>query len=208
METVVADGLWNSLVDPTQVENALLNLAINARDAMEGSGRLTIEAHNALLDEAYARQQTDLVAGQYVLLVVTDTGSGMSPEVLLRAFEPFYSTKPEGKGTGLGLSMVYGFIKQSGGHVKVFSEPGHGTTVKLYLPRSLDDEAPALSARSRTAPAAAKPFWWPKTTMACAPPWSSCCSNWVTPCCRHATPPARWPSWTPACTSTCCSPMW
>ena len=152
METVVADGLWNSLVDPTQVENALLNLAINARDAMEGSGRLTIEARNALLDEAYARQQTDLVAGQYVLLVVTDTGSGMSPEVLLRAFEPFYSTKPEGKGTGLGLSMVYGFIKQSGGHVKVFSEPGHGTTVKLYLPRSLDDEAPALSAPQQDGP--------------------------------------------------------
>ena len=152
VETVVADGLWNSLVDPTQVENALLNLAINARDAMEGSGRLTIEARNALLDEAYARQQTDLVAGQYVLLVVTDTGSGMSPEVLLRAFEPFYSTKPEGKGTGLGLSMVYGFIKQSGGHVKVFSEPGHGTTVKLYLPRSLDDEAPALSAPQQDGP--------------------------------------------------------
>ncbi len=146
VETVVADGLWNSLVDPAQVENALLNLAINARDAMDGSGRLTIEARNALLDEAYASQQTDLVAGQYVLLTVTDTGSGMAPEVLLRAFEPFFSTKPEGKGTGLGLSMVYGFVKQSGGHVKVFSEPGHGTTVKLYLPRSLEDEAPALAA--------------------------------------------------------------
>ena len=106
VQTVVADGLWNSLVDPTQVENALLNLAINARDAMQGSGRLTIEARNALLDEAYARQQTDLAAGQYVLLTVTDTGSGMAPEVLLRAFEPFFSTKPEGHGTGLGLSMV------------------------------------------------------------------------------------------------------
>ena len=146
VQTVVADGLWNSLVDPTQVENALLNLAINARDAMEGSGRLTIEARNALLDEAYARQHGDLAAGQYVLLTVTDTGSGMSPEVLQRVFEPFFSTKPEGKGTGLGLSMVYGFVQQSGGHVRVFSEPGHGTTVKLYLPRSLDDEAPALPA--------------------------------------------------------------
>ncbi|WP_156949773.1 hybrid sensor histidine kinase/response regulator [Simplicispira psychrophila] len=146
VETVVADGLWNSLVDPTQVENALLNLAINARDAMGGSGSLTIEARNALLDEAYARQQTDLVAGEYVLLSVTDTGSGMAPDVLLRAFEPFFSTKPEGHGTGLGLSMVYGFMQQSGGHVKVFSEPGQGTTVKLYLPRSLDDEAPALPA--------------------------------------------------------------
>ena len=142
VQTVVADGLWNSLVDPTQVENALLNLAINARDAMEGRGRLTIEARNALLDEAYARQQPDLLAGQYVLLTVTDTGSGMAPDVLLRAFEPFFSTKPEGHGTGLGLSMVYGFVKQSGGHIKVFSEPGHGTTVKLYLPRCLQDETP------------------------------------------------------------------
>ena len=152
VQTVVADGLWNSLVDPTQVENALLNLAINARDAMQGSGRLTIEARNALLDEAYARQQTDLAAGQYVLLTVTDTGSGMAPEVLLRAFEPFFSTKPEGHGTGLGLSMVYGFVKQSGGHIKVFSEPGHGTTVKLYLPRSLDAEAPALAAPQHEGP--------------------------------------------------------
>ncbi len=146
VETVVADGLWNSMVDPTQVENALLNLAINARDAMEGSGRLTIEARNALLDEAYAREQTDLKPGEYVLLSVTDTGRGMTPDVLLRAFEPFFSTKPEGHGTGLGLSMVYGFIQQSGGHVNVFSEPGHGTTIKLYLPRSVDDEAPALPA--------------------------------------------------------------
>ena len=146
VDTVVADALWNSLVDPTQVENALLNLAINARDAMQGNGRLTIEARNALLDEAYARQHADLVAGQYVLLAVTDTGSGMTPEVLQRAFEPFFSTKPEGHGTGLGLSMVYGFVKQSGGHIHVFSEVGEGTTIKLYLPRSLDDEAPALPA--------------------------------------------------------------
>ena len=152
VETVVAEGLWNSLVDPTQVENALLNLAINARDAMEGIGRLTIEARNALLDEAYARQQLDLVAGQYVLLTVTDTGSGMAPNVLLRAFEPFFSTKPEGKGTGLGLSMVYGFIQQSGGHLKVFSEPGHGTTIKLYLPRSLNVEAPTLLAPQQNDP--------------------------------------------------------
>ncbi len=146
VQTDVAPGLWNSLVDPAQVENALLNLALNARDAMDGNGRLGIEARNALLDEAYARQQPGLAAGEYVLLVVTDTGSGMAPEVLGRIFEPFFSTKPEGQGTGLGLSMVYGFIKQSGGHVKVFSEPGHGTTVKLYLPRSLDKEAPALPA--------------------------------------------------------------
>lgn len=146
VQTVVADGLWNSLVDPTQVENALLNLAINARDAMQGSGRLTIEARNALLDETYARHHPGLAAGEYVLLTVTDTGSGMTPDVLQRAFEPFFSTKPEGHGTGLGLSMVYGFVQQSGGHINVFSELGHGTTIKLYLPRSLDEEAPALPA--------------------------------------------------------------
>ncbi|WP_371736350.1 PAS domain S-box protein [Acidovorax sp. SRB_14] len=146
IETLVAEGLWNSLVDPTQVENALLNLAFNARDAMNGSGRLTIEASNAVLDEADVHEHPDLAAGQYVLLAVTDTGSGMAPEVLLKAFEPFFSTKSEGKGTGLGLSMVYGFAKQSGGHVKVLSELGQGTTVKLFLPRSLDDEAPALAA--------------------------------------------------------------
>ena len=144
VQTVVANGLWNTLVDPARVEDALLNLAINARDAMNGSGRLTIAASNALLDEAYARQEPDVVAGPYVLLSVTDTGCGMAPEVLLKAFEPFFSTKPKGKGTGLGLSMVYGFVKQSGGHIKVVSEPGHGTTVKLYLPRCLGDETAAL----------------------------------------------------------------
>ena len=140
-------GLWNSLVDPTQVENALLNLAINARDAMNGSGRLTIEACNALLDEDYVLHHPDVQAGQYVMLSVTDTGSGMSPEVLEKVFEPFFSTKPEGKGSGLGLSMVYGFVKQSGGHIHIYSTPGQGSTVKLYLPRSLEDEpaaAPAL----------------------------------------------------------------
>ena len=139
-------GLWNSFADPTQVENALLNLAINARDAMDGSGHLTIEACNALLDEAYVRHHPELQAGQYVMLSVTDTGSGMSPEVLDKVFEPFFSTKAEGKGSGLGLSMVYGFVKQSGGHIHVDSTPGKGTTVKLYLPRSLDDEAAAAPA--------------------------------------------------------------
>ncbi len=144
IETVISGGLWNSFVDPAQVENALLNLVINARDAMEGVGRLTIEAGNALLDEDYVRQQPELASGQYVMLAVTDTGSGMAPEVLARVFEPFFSTKPEGKGTGLGLSMVYGFVKQSGGHVKLYSEPGHGTTVKLYLPRTTGSEDLAL----------------------------------------------------------------
>jgi PAS domain S-box-containing protein len=140
IETVVSGGLWNSLVDPFQVENALLNLAINARDAMQGHGKLTIEAGNALLDDDYAVRHADVAAGQYVMVAVTDTGSGMAPEVLEHVFEPFFTTKPEGRGTGLGLSMVYGFIKQSNGHIKIYSEPGQGTTVRLYLPREKQEE--------------------------------------------------------------------
>jgi PAS domain S-box-containing protein len=140
IETIVSGGLWNTLVDPFQVENALLNLAINARDAMNGHGKLTIEAGNASLDEAYAMRHAEVSPGQYVMVAVTDTGSGMSPEVQERAFEPFFTTKREGQGTGLGLSMVYGFVKQSGGHVKVYSEEGHGTTVRIYLPRAREEE--------------------------------------------------------------------
>jgi PAS domain S-box-containing protein len=140
VETIVAGGLWNTFADLAQVENAVLNLSINARDAMRGVGKLTIEVGNASLDDAYARAHAEVTAGQYVMLAVSDTGEGMTPEVLAQAFEPFFSTKPEGKGSGLGLSMVYGFVKQSGGHVKIYSEPGHGTTVKMYLPRSMEDE--------------------------------------------------------------------
>ena len=140
IETVISGGLWNALIDPMQIENAILNLAINARDAMEGFGKLTIEAGNAYIDDAYARMHDDVTPGQYVVLSVTDTGSGMSPEVMAKVFDPFFSTKPEGKGTGLGLSMVYGFVKQTGGHVKLYSEVGHGTTVKMYLPRSNQQE--------------------------------------------------------------------
>ena len=140
VETVVAGGLWNCFIDPAQLENALLNLAINARDAMEGNGRLTIELGNASLDDAYCRTHAEVEPGQYVMLAVSDTGGGMGAEVLDRVFEPFFSTKSEGKGSGLGLSMVYGFVKQSGGHVKIYSEPGEGTTVKLYLPRSMAAE--------------------------------------------------------------------
>jgi signal transduction histidine kinase/PAS domain-containing protein/CheY-like chemotaxis protein len=145
IETVVSGGLWNTLIDPTQVENALLNLAINARDAMRGAGKLTIEVGNAQLDDAYARTHDDVTPGQYVVLAVTDTGTGMPPDVLARVFEPFFSTKPEGHGTGLGLSMVYGFVKQSKGHVKIYSEVGQGTTIKLYLPRAdrSEDAIPA-----------------------------------------------------------------
>jgi len=137
---MVSGGLWNSLADPIQIENALLNLAINSRDAMNSAGKLTVEVGNAFLDDSYSRTHPEVAPGQYVVLAVTDTGSGMPPEIIEQAFEPFFSTKPEGKGTGLGLSMVYGFAKQSGGHVKIYSEVGEGTTVKLYLPRSFQSE--------------------------------------------------------------------
>jgi signal transduction histidine kinase/DNA-binding response OmpR family regulator len=140
VETMVSGGLWNTFADPIQIENALLNLAINSRDAMDGAGKLTIEVGNAFLDDSYSRIHPEVTAGQYVVLAVTDTGSGMTQEIMQQAFEPFFSTKPEGKGTGLGLSMVYGFAKQSGGHVKIYSEIGEGTTLKLYLPRSLQSE--------------------------------------------------------------------
>ena len=140
VETILADDLWNTFVDVAQVENALLNLAVNARDAMESVGKLTIEISNVVLDENYACTHVEVSAGEYVMLAVSDVGSGMSPEVVTQAFEPFFSTKAEGKGTGLGLSMVYGFVKQSGGHVNIYSELGYGTTVKLYLPRSTEQE--------------------------------------------------------------------
>ncbi len=144
IETVISGGLWNALVDPFQVENALLNLAINARDAMKGHGKLTIEAGNAMLDDTYVSHHGDVKPGQYVMLAVTDTGCGMTPEVLEQVFEPFFTTKPEGQGTGLGLSMVYGFVKQSDGHIKIYSEPDHGTTVRIYLPRERQEEDVAV----------------------------------------------------------------
>jgi CheY-like chemotaxis protein len=140
IETIVAGGLWNTFVDGAQVENALLNLAINSRDAMKGQGKLTVEAGNASLDDAYASQHAEVAPGQYVMLAVTDTGSGIPAALMERVFEPFFTTKPEGQGTGLGLSMVYGFVKQSGGHIKIYSELGHGTTIRLYLPRSRQPE--------------------------------------------------------------------
>jgi two-component system NtrC family sensor kinase len=142
IETVLAAGLWKASVDPHQLENAILNLAVNARDAMPGGGKLTIETANSYLDEDYAAANgPDLCAGQCVMVAISDTGSGMSREVMQKAFDPFFTTKPQGAGTGLGLSMVYGFVKQSNGHVKIYSEIGHGTTIKMYFPRNVDDEA-------------------------------------------------------------------
>jgi PAS domain S-box-containing protein len=137
VETVIAGGLWNTLADPAQVESAVLNLAINARDAMQEGGKLTIELTNAALDDAYVtREGGEIEPGQYVLLAISDTGQGMPAATLARVFEPFFTTKAVDKGTGLGLSMVFGFVKQSGGHIQVYSEEGEGTTVKIYLPRS------------------------------------------------------------------------
>lgn len=135
IETVLAGGLWPSFADLSQLENAILNLAVNARDAMPGGGNLTIETANTELDERYSRMHSEVEAGQYVMISITDTGTGMSPEVIERAFDPFYTTKGPGKGTGLGLSQVYGYVKQSGGHIKIYSEIDRGTTVKIYLPR-------------------------------------------------------------------------
>jgi CheY-like chemotaxis protein len=129
------------MADAAQVESALLNLALNARDAMPGGGRLTIEVANKVLDYDYARQHAEVTQGDYVMLAVSDTGTGMPPDVVARAFEPFFTTKPQGMGTGLGLAMVFGFVKQSGGHVKIYSETGEGTTVRLYLPRAVGVEA-------------------------------------------------------------------
>ena len=137
VETVISGGLWRTLCDANQLENALLNLAINAWDAMPEGGRLTIEAANARLDDAYAGRHHEVAAGQYVAVSVTDTGTGMAPNVVAHVFEPFFTTKPIGQGTGLGLSMVYGFAKQSNGYASIYSEVGQGTTVRLYLPRHL-----------------------------------------------------------------------
>lgn len=141
IEIVRSGGIWKTEVDPGQLESALLNLAVNARDAMTNGGSLTIEIANAALDDDYVASELDLAAGQYVLIVVTDTGQGIPADTLQRIFEPFFTTKEIGKGTGLGLSMVYGFVKQSGGHIRVYSEVGEGTSIKLYFPRAfaLDD---------------------------------------------------------------------
>ncbi|MBV8849467.1 MAG: response regulator [Methylobacteriaceae bacterium] len=153
LESVLSGGLWRAQADPGQLENTILNLAINGRDAMGDGGKLTIETANCHLDDAYARVHPGVSSGQYVLIAVSDTGIGMTPGVLAKAFDPFFTTKDVGKGTGLGLSQVYGFVRQSGGHIKIYSESEHGTTVKVYLPRSASvvDESPAKGKSIREA---------------------------------------------------------
>ena len=155
VEVVAAGGLWTTLADPNQLENALLNLCINARDAMPDGGRLTIETGNKWLDDHSARER-DVPPGQYVALSVSDSGTGMPPEVVQRAFDPFFTTKPLGMGTGLGLSMIYGFVRQSGGQVRIYSEPAQGTMVRLYLPRHLgaSDGAEEAAAQEMATPRA------------------------------------------------------
>jgi signal transduction histidine kinase/ActR/RegA family two-component response regulator len=151
LEVVTAGGLWPTLIDASQLENALLNLCINARDAMPKGGRITIETANRWLDERAASER-DLEPGQYISLCVTDTGTGMTPDVIEHAFDPFFTTKPLGQGTGLGLSMVYGFVRQSGGQVRIYSEVGQGTTMCLYLPRHYGSDADRPAAPSAKAP--------------------------------------------------------
>jgi len=152
VETRAGDAVWPALTDVAMLEDAVLNLAINARDAMPNGGVLTIETANAGLDEAYAAVNADVKPGDYVMLAVSDTGTGMPREVVEKAFEPFFTTKEIGKGSGLGLSMVYGFVKQLGGHVKIYSEMGHGTSVKLYLPRAGADAEAAAETAGAAAP--------------------------------------------------------
>ena len=145
LEMIQAGGLWRASLDAGQLEQAIVNLAINGRDAMENGGSLTIETFNASLDDAYASAHAGVPAGQYVAIAVSDNGVGMTPEITSRAFDPFFTTKPVDKGTGLGLSQVFGFVKQSGGHAKIYSEPGQGTTVKLYFPRTMDAETKVVA---------------------------------------------------------------
>ncbi len=148
VETVRSAGLWQTEADASQLEAAILNLAINARDAMADGGKVTIETGNAFLDEVYCQSVEDVKPGQYVMISVSDNGTGMPPDVIAKAFDPFFTTKAAGAGTGLGLSQVYGFIKQSGGHVRIYSELGEGTTVKLYLPRSFARNKPQQTGKA------------------------------------------------------------
>src|SRR3981189_2427032 len=140
---LLADDARTAMVDPNQLTSAILNLALNARDAMPDGGKLALETGNVYLDEAYAAMHSEVTVGNHVMIAVSDTGAGIPAAHLERVFDPFFTTKEVGKGTGLGLSMVFGFVKQSGGHIKIYSEEGHGTTVRIYLPQATGDAKPA-----------------------------------------------------------------
>lgn len=154
IETVSGAGLWPALADENQLENALLNLVVNARDAMPNGGQITVETSNAYLDESYVAQVGDIKAGQYVMLSVSDTGTGIPPDKIHKVFEPFFTSKPPGQGTGLGLAMIHGFVKQSGGHIRIYSEVNEGTTVKIYLPRMPAADTPPVERSERKQPVA------------------------------------------------------
>ena len=157
IRTTMPSDLWMTRIDPHQLENALMNLAVNARHAMPSGGALSIAGTNKILDDSFAEQDTEVVPGPYVLLSVTDNGTGMTKDVLDCALEPFFTTKPVGQGSGLGLSMVYGFAKQSGGHLKIYSEAGRGTTVHLYLPKAPSDTVELVPAGATASNARARP---------------------------------------------------
>lgn len=165
VETVLAGGLWPTFADANQLENAVINLCINARDAMPEGGRLTIETANTYLDDEYAKRFGDVSPGQYVAICVSDTGTGISTEVMERVFEPFFTTKAAGEGSGLGLAMVHGFVKQSGGHIRIYSEVGHGSTVKIYLPRLAQDHRNAAVPVAQSILTGQRPSGTPSETV-------------------------------------------
>ncbi len=180
IETVLGGGLWQIFADPNQLENSILNLAVNARDDMPDGGKLTIETANAHLDESYASEHQEVQPGQYVMVALSDTGTGMTKEVAESAFDPFFTTKEAGHGTGLGLSQVYGFVKQTNGHVKIYSEPGEGTTIRTYLPRLVGDASVTRRRLSRGRPrqaTAAKLFSSSRTMRRCASSMRGCCGS-------------------------------
>nr|QQZ50239.1 hypothetical protein JKL49_00350 [Phenylobacterium glaciei] len=202
----LAPDAWPAFGDAGQLENAVLNLAINARDAMPSGGKLTIETANTHLDIGYASRHEDLKPGDYTVLSVSDTGVGMTAEVIAKAFDPFFTTKPIGQGTGLGLSMIYGFARQSGGHARIYSEVGQGSTVRLYLPRfigeaQVDDENQLRPDLPR---GAGKPSWWWRTMRRSGCWWWRCCQSSATRPSRPMTarPPCR------SCSRTSGSTCW
>ena len=193
IEMSLAANVWPVQIDRAQFEAVIANLATNARDAMPRGGALLIDTRNGQLDAAYAAAHTDVTPGDYVVVEVSDSGTGMPPDILSRIFEPFFTTKEQGKGTGLGLSMVFGFMKQSGGHVTVYSEPGKGTTFRLYLPRLSDTDRRAggtVGAAGVPAAAARRSWWW-RTMPACAASWCGSLARRATACWRRRTPRRR-----------------